>query len=70
MEKTYLQPGMVIVHQLDPEEQFRVLRVHEHYGMTWVEIVKAKHCLLLPLKEVQDKFELASTAADAEAADG
>ena len=66
MESTYLRPGTILAHKINPEELFKVLKVYTHCGTTWVDVVKARYCLPLQLKEVQDKFEVVYVASDAE----
>ena len=66
MERTYLRPGTILAHKINSEELFKVLKVYDHCGTTWVDVVKARYCLPLQLKEVQDKFEVVYTILDAE----
>lgn len=66
MERTYLEPGAVIAPKIDPEDLFKVLKVYDYFGTTWVDVVKVRYCLPLQLKEVQDKFEVVYTAAEME----
>ena len=66
MERTYLEPGAIIAPKINPEELFKVLKVYEHCGVMWVDVVKARYCLPMPLDEVQNRFEVVYTAAEME----
>ena len=58
MERTYLRPGDIIAPTADLDELFEVLKVYDYCGTTWVDVVKTRYRLPMPLAEVQTKYEV------------